>query len=257
MPMYWDPEALLAGKAKVIYNREMPGRIGVIGRRAEGNTIRWFETDPFYMYHTINAYEEGDEIVLVGCRIEDPVPRSRDEQSDLPRLTYLQLDPYLCTWRLNLKTGLTKYDVQDDVPSEFPRTNDTTLGMRQRYSYNPRIARQPQLLFDGVIKYDLEQNNSQTFAYGDQRWGGETVFAPKPGATAEDEGYVLTWLYDDSDDHAEVLGAGRAGCGAGANRAGDACRGVCQLGITRRGWTRRSWLGDRRGIAPRPSSQAR
>ncbi len=205
MPMFWDPELLVQGKTKVVFDRSMPARIGVIGRHAPGDTIRWFDTGAFYMYHTINAWEEGDEIVLVGCRIDDPVPASRENPKRIPRLNFLQLDPYLTRWRLNLKTGLVKEEQLDDVPSEFPRTNDSLLGIRQRFSYNPRIARAPQLLFDGLIKYDTENGDSSTWAYGEKRWGGEASFAPAIGGSAEDDGYLITFLYDEGRNQSELL----------------------------------------------------
>lgn len=205
MPMFWDPELLMQGKTKVVFDKTMPARIGVIGRHAPGDSIRWFDIGAFFMYHTINAWEEGDEIVLVGCRIEDPVPGSRENTERYPRLNFLQLEPYLTRWRLNLVTGLVKEEKLDDVPSEFPRTNDTTLGVRQRFSYNPRIAREEQLLFDGLIKYDTESGASRTWEYGAQRWGGEAAFAPKPGGTAEDDGYLITFLYDEAQDQSELL----------------------------------------------------
>ncbi|MBI2421479.1 MAG: carotenoid oxygenase family protein [Candidatus Hydrogenedentes bacterium] len=204
MPMYWDPELLRQGKTKVVFNRDLPGRIGVIPRRGNGDTIRWFEAAPFYMYHTINAYEEGDEIVLVGCRIDNPIPESRENPLRRARLTFLELHPLLHRWRINLVTGTVKEESLDDVASEFPRTNDRLLGAAQRYSYNPRIAREPQLLFDGLIKYDTTTGASWTCDYGPRRWGGEAVFVPRAGATEEDAGYCMNFVYNGDDDSSEL-----------------------------------------------------
>lgn len=205
MPMYWDPELLMRGKTKVVYNKEMPGRIGVIPRYGSGDQIRWFETDAFYMYHTINAYEENGEVVLVGCRIDDPIPKDRENVERKARLSFLQMEPYLTRWRLNLGSGLVKRETLDDVATEFPRTNDTSLGRYQRYTYNPRIAHEPQLLFDGLVKYDLERGTSETHAYGAGRWGGEASFAPRANAVDEDDGYLLTFLYDEAAEISELL----------------------------------------------------
>ena len=76
-PLMWDPELLAKGKTQVTFRDDMPARFGVLGRHADGDTVRWFEAESCYMYHTINAWESGDEIVLVGCRIENPLARSR------------------------------------------------------------------------------------------------------------------------------------------------------------------------------------
>ncbi|MBM3289595.1 MAG: 9-cis-epoxycarotenoid dioxygenase, partial [Candidatus Hydrogenedentes bacterium] len=205
LPLFWDPEFLAAGKLKVKFDRTLPSRIGVIPRYGDGTAIRWYDCAPFYMYHTINAYEDGDEIVLTGCRIEDPVPASKANVNRMPRLEILELDPYLTRWRINLATGLVKESVLDDVPSEFPRTNDSSLGARQQFSYNPRIAREEQLLFDGVIKYDTVTGAAETYAYGAHKWGGELPFAPRTNARDEDDGYLITFVYGEDDDSSELV----------------------------------------------------
>lgn len=203
MPMYWDPALLLQGKTKVVFNADMPARIGVIPRF--GTQPRWFDAEAFYMYHTINAYEDGDEIVLTGCHIENPIPGRKDNPFRRPRLGFLELHPFLCRWRLNLKDGSVKHQILDDVPSEFPRTNETSMGRRQRFSYNPRIAAEPELLFNGLIKYDTETGRSWTCDYGPGRWGGEAAFAPRANARDEDDGYLINFLYDEGAQNSELL----------------------------------------------------
>ena len=66
------------------FRHDMPARFGVLGRHADGGTVRWFEAETCYMYHTINAWESGDEIVLVGCRIENPLA-AEDEHDTASR----------------------------------------------------------------------------------------------------------------------------------------------------------------------------
>ncbi len=205
MPFHWDMEALMRGKVKVVFDEHTPARVGIIPRHAHGDNVQWFETAPFFMYHTINAYEEGDEVVLIGCRINNPAPDVELRKDTVPQLSFLYLDPYLCRWRFNLKTGLCREEILDDVPSEFPRTNDTSLGLRQRYSYNPRIAGESELLFDGLIKYDLEKGGSQTHDFGVGVWAGEAAFAPRPNQRSEDDGYLVTFVYDEPRDASELV----------------------------------------------------
>ena len=56
------------------FQRDLPARFGVIPRYGDADEIRWFEADPCYIYHSINAREEGDEIVLDVCRVKQPEP---------------------------------------------------------------------------------------------------------------------------------------------------------------------------------------
>src|SRR5262249_23683647 len=160
----------------------------------------WFEAPPCYMYHTINAYEEDGEIVLTGCRIDNPLPpkgeRRSDEGKPVTTLEILELVPFMHRWRFNLESGAVREEALHDVLPEFPTMNRAILGRKTRYSYNPRMAERPVLCFDGVIKYDVEASRSETYTYGPGRFGGEVAFAPRPGGAAEDDGWVLTFTYD-------------------------------------------------------------
>ena len=209
LPMTWDEAKLKLGKRRVRFDREGPSRWGVLPRH--GGAVRWFETEACYVYHTVNAWEETDAaghtvIVMTGCRITDPIPRvPHAQEPTVPRLYFLRLDPYLHEWRFNLGTGQATSRQLDDVPSEFPRMNDDWLGVPSRYAYHPRVAKRPTLLFDACIKYDLEKGTSQTFEWGEGRVGGETCFAPRPGATSEDDGWVVTYVQDLRADATELV----------------------------------------------------
>ena len=117
----------------------------------------------------------------------------------------LRLQPYLHEWRFNLVTGAVRERALDDVMTEFPRMNNAHLGRETRYSYNPHIAEQPTLLFDGFVKYDTTAGSSTADGYGDGRFGGETVFALRTGATAEDDGYVLTFVTEAGTGASEAI----------------------------------------------------
>ncbi len=203
-PLMWDPELLAQGKTRVTFRSDMPARFGILGRHADGGTVRWFEAEPCYMYHTINAWESGDEIVLVGCRIEDPLAE-RDDLDTVPRIDVLRLEPYLHEWRFDLATGAVHERALDDVMTEFPRMNNAHLGRPTRHAYSPRIAEQPSLLFDGFVKYDTQTGAGIAHGYGDGRFGGETVFAPRVGATTEDDGYVLTFVTEAGTGASEAI----------------------------------------------------
>jgi carotenoid cleavage dioxygenase len=114
------------------------------------------------------------------------------------------MDPYLYRWTLNLKTGAVTETKLDDQRTEFPRMNDQWLGRKSRYGYHQRLAPEETLLFDGVIKYDYEGNPKNTHDYGDGCVGGETVFVPRPGAQAEDDGWVTTFVTNRRDSECEL-----------------------------------------------------
>jgi len=63
----------------------------------------------------------------------------------------------------------------------------------------PRIASGPMPLF-GFIKYDLLTGGSQTHEFGSGRYGARSI-VPRTGATAEDDGWLLTFVHDEVEGH--------------------------------------------------------
>lgn len=93
----------------------------------------------------------------------------------------------------------------DDVAAEFPRVNEQLLGRQTQYGYTAKIAKSSLPLFDGLIKYDFSSGKSQTNEFGKGRYGGEAVFVPRPGTTAEDDGWLVTFVYDTTKDNSELV----------------------------------------------------
>jgi carotenoid cleavage dioxygenase-like enzyme len=191
-PMLWSTDKLQAGKRKVVFDTSLPSRFGLIPRHGGTKDVRWFEASPCYVYHTVNAWEEGDEVVFVGCRIENPVPKKGAYDGRYPRLDFLELAPFLHRWRFNLATGAVREERLDDLATEFPRMRDDLLGRRSRFSYHAKLAASPLVLFEGTVKYDLETGARSTHAFGPGRFGSETVFAPRSGGSGEDDGWLLS-----------------------------------------------------------------
>jgi carotenoid cleavage dioxygenase len=207
LPMYFDPNKLAEGRTVPRFYRDQPSRFGLIPRFGSNADVRWFEASPSYVYHTVNAWEEGERVVLVGCKIENPLARDATNpatEMPLPTIGMLQLDPVFHRWTFDLATGATKEEQLDDRLAEFPRMDNRALGRRSRFSYHQRIVSAPTLWFDGVIKYDLERGTSQSHEYPKGWYGGETAFCPRVGATAEDDGYLCTFVANEATGESEL-----------------------------------------------------
>ena len=212
LSMMWDPELLKKGETRVGFFRDKPTRFGVIPRFGTNADIRWFETPACFMYHTINAWEENDEIVVIGCRIDNPLafdPRNPSSVQKVPTIGFLRLEPYICRWRMNMKTGQVKSELLDDVLTEFPRMDNRVLGRKSRYSYNPRLAPLETLLFDGFVRYDFETGGKVTYNYPKGWFGGELVFCPRDGSDAardldDADGYVMTFVVEEATGRSEL-----------------------------------------------------
>jgi carotenoid cleavage dioxygenase len=82
----------------------------------------------------------------------------------------------------------------DDRPQEFPRINESLIGLPNKFGYTAGVGKH--FAQDTLIKIDLEtrrtESRTDTARYG----YGEPVFIPREGATAEDDGYVMALRLD-------------------------------------------------------------
>jgi carotenoid cleavage dioxygenase len=210
-PLFWDPELLKSDIHLPGFHRDMPSRFAVIPRRGGPDQIRWFEADPTFVLHFVNAYEDGDEIVLDGFFEGDPNPGEAEVaglSSKWERaFRYLALDRLqtrLHRWRLNLVTGTTTEQPLTDSITEFGMINAAYAGSDYRYTY-AATGKPGWFLFDGLVKHDVKTGAEERYSFGDGVYGSETAMAPRVGATGEDDGYLITLITDMTDDASYCL----------------------------------------------------
>ena len=198
LPMFWDPKLLDKDIHKVSFYPEMQSRFGILDRMASGDTIRWFDAEPCYIYHIINSWEEENEVVLDVCRMSSPVP-SQEVRQKLSgpygtMLAWLKLDACYHRYRFNLETGETKEERKEDLLSEFPVINNRYGGLPSRYSYHVTLADTDVILFDALVKMDSLTGTSQKFSFPEGCFGSEMQFAPRHNSNAEDDGYLISFV---------------------------------------------------------------
>ena len=207
LPLTFQPMRMVNGDLPLAFDWERPSRIGILPRHGDNSNIRWFAIPPCMVIHTANAYEEGDEVVLVASRMNycHLLMPFYDENNRLKEIDLETLKLY--QWRFNLKNGSVKEEIVDEVASEFPRIDDRRMGRKMRYVYAARVAgyMKPKPLFDGLIKYDLERGMAQTHELGRGRFCGESAFAPHPESSSEDEGWLLAFVWDAVAKQSELL----------------------------------------------------
>ncbi|MGE0797519.1 MAG: carotenoid oxygenase family protein [Lautropia sp.] len=209
LPLYFDPERLKKGEHKLTFNRDMPARFGILPRYGDNSNIRWFEGSNCYILHLTNCYEDGDEVIMDGCIFPNyqmiPVSRGENVHRDiLANLDKHNNKTLMHRWRFNLKTGKTTEQYLDDEVTEWPVCNNDYVGRPYRYGYNI-IYKPGDWLHAGLKKFDLHKGTSQRYEYGEGRYGSEPQIARRVGATAEDDGYVITIIADLVQDRSEVL----------------------------------------------------
>ena len=208
-PLFWDPELLKLGKHVVRFHRDLPSRFAVIPRRGQPEDIRWFEAEPTFVLHFLNAYEEGDEIVLDGYFQDEPMPRNFDGapagyERMMSYLDQYKMGTHLHRWRFNLRTGKTTEQRLDERVLEFGMFNQRYATRPYRYAYS--AVQVPGLfLFNGYVKHDLQTGESWQITLPEGQFASEAPFAPRLGATAEDDGYLVSFITNENTQRSEVV----------------------------------------------------
>ncbi len=196
-PLVFSFEDLARRGGPFTWEPERGTRLGVMPRRGGNADVRWFTTDAAYVFHPLNAYREGDEIVLDVARygrLDFMLPQAARD----PRWAG-ENSARLHRWRLDLRGGGVRSEPLDDVEVEFPRTDERRVGRRHRFGWV--AAKEPgsqgtMPLFTAVRGYDLDTGRTQMRAFGAGNGVGEPLFVPRHDAAAEDDGWVLALAYD-------------------------------------------------------------
>jgi carotenoid cleavage dioxygenase-like enzyme len=180
MPFRWD--------------EKLGARIGVMRRDGDGSDLKWIEVPPCYVYHVFNAYDVGEQIVL--DVVEHP-HTFRDREDGPERLDA----PPAVRWQIDPVRGEVTRTVLDTRGQEFPRIDPRRVTREHRYGYAVHNA-----FSSGgagtLLKHDFKRGTSEMHTFEGDRAPGEGVFVPV--GAGEDEGYVLTPVYDAARGTSEI-----------------------------------------------------
>jgi len=216
LPVTFDLGDAAAGATfPYAWNPGYGARVGVLPRDGSGVAdLRWFEVEPCYVFHPLNAY---DEVAADGTRriVMDVV--RHDRVFDTSRLGPDESTPTLWRWTIDLgsaagpATGGRVVETQlEDTAMEFPRVDERVVGRRHRYGFAASVAtrtERPGISFDGarILCRDDHTGTLRFHDLGAGRAAGEAVFVPgSPDATGLD-GYLMTIVYDAAEDRSDLV----------------------------------------------------
>lgn len=178
---------------------DQPVRILVI----DGDTTTEYETDYCFIFHFVNGYRQADGALVVDAFTMPGFPLSFDLRRGLAGEKVDSAAGELT--RFTLTPGQTRADrvSLSNHPAEFPAWHPRLTGKPYRYAWG--IGDHPDLgrdLLHGIVKFDLEQRHTQWRDLYPELTG-EPVFVPRPGASAEDDGWLLFPTFD--PEHGETF----------------------------------------------------
>lgn len=192
-PFTIDPLSFLTGERKPIiehfeWDGSQPSRIVVVDRH-KGGVVADLETDPFFVFHHINAFERGGRVHLDVCAHRDSsiidalyLKRVRKGARRLPKTGVRRLELDLDRKRVH------RHQLGADL--ELPRTDyERVNGRPYRYAYGGAVRKAA--FMDSVVKLDVRTGNAKHWRE-DGSYPGEPIFVRRPDARREDDGVLLS-----------------------------------------------------------------
>jgi carotenoid cleavage dioxygenase-like enzyme len=198
LPATFSLDAAKAGKFPYVWNPAHEPRVGLLSRENSSRGARWFPVDPCIVFHTLNAYDDGDRVCVDVCRYA-----GRYDVSLMTGPGPITLD----RWTIDPVSGkVTLRSLSDRFFQEFPRVDDRLVSRPHRYGYTTSFKQ----LQDNVVapvtlishtsgnvllKHDLGSGTVEEHRF-EHGAAGEAVFVPVSPGAAEDEGYVMAYAHD-------------------------------------------------------------
>ncbi|CAM6085521.1 unnamed protein product [Calypogeia fissa] len=196
-PLHFSFKAMVDDQFAFKFDRTKPIRVGVLPRYAKDDSqMRWFECANGLLLHTANAWEEGDEVVLIACP---------DVKTDLELFSKYEKEKcqattrHLREYRFNLKNGQARERKNKYIFSGIFEDTTHVIGI---VKYD--LTLEPKL---GKSKPETGGNIAGVFWHGSGRYGSEPLHVPKnPGKSGhEDDVYLLSFVHDENTGKSEVV----------------------------------------------------
>ncbi len=203
LPLSGSLERAMKGQTPFAWDPALGSHIAVLRRDAPVDTIRWFTTDPCYVFHPMNMYEEGDTLVVDAMEYDRaPLFPSADGGP------VKNSSAYLTRWVFDLtdNTNTVKRTRIDDLAGEFPRLDERRAGLSYRHGYFAGNSKDDgKVLFNTIAHIDHQTGKRSDFQFAQGDAPGEPVFVPRGPDAAEGDGFLVTTVYRGAENRSDFV----------------------------------------------------
>ena len=199
LPVVFDVSTFGSRPFPFVWRPEHGARVGVMPRLGGNDKVVWIEIEPCYVYHPLNAYDDADGNVVLD------VVRYPDMFASELYGPGASAGTVLERWTVDARAGRVSTELLDDASQEFPRIDDRQVGRVHRYGYATEAGIGEHWVGLGSLrKHDLVAGTVERHDVGAGGAAGEPVFVPAAPDSGEDEGWVLSVVYDATRDASDV-----------------------------------------------------
>jgi len=172
----------------------------------QDGTAHVLETDPGFVFHHANAFEEGENIYIDSICYD--LLSANEIDGDFPKIDFEHLPaPQLWRFEINLREQTVTRQLIESHHCEMPVVAPQKVGQPYRFLYVAAANRiiQGSGPLQAVMKIDFQSGERQEWSVAPRGFISEPVFVPRPGGSAEDDGWLLAVVYDSDRHRSDVV----------------------------------------------------
>jgi carotenoid cleavage dioxygenase len=204
MPLTGDLQRAKQNLPPLAWDPAKGGFIGVLKRNADVDSIRWFEIEPRFALHSMNAWEDGQKIHCELTEFRHPPPffPNADGSPAQP------VEGRLTRWTIDLASNTNRATREqiDDLNAEMPRMDERFAGLPYRHGwYMANIGSTDPQLHNAIVHLDFKTGRRAERVLGPGDAAGEPVFVSRSASAPEGDGYIVALVYRAAIDASELL----------------------------------------------------
>lgn len=198
MPLTASRERAESGRPPYAWEPQHGTRVGLLPRAGGAAGIQWWGGPACYVFHVMNAWEDGERVFLDVMQYAQPplfpLPDGRPSSPDGPA------PAVLVRWELDLADPSRTLRTRrlHPVSGEFPRIDDRRTGLPYRHGWftgNLADAQDQPLPAGALVHVDHASERIDLWALPAGDRASEPVFVPRHAGAPEGDGWVLAVLY--------------------------------------------------------------
>jgi carotenoid cleavage dioxygenase len=206
LPLTGSMERAMNGRPPYAWEPEKGSYVGVMKRNGAAKDIVWFRGEACYVFHVMNAWEDGNKIIADVMQFEEaplfphPDGRRTDPQKSRAKL---------CRWTFDLAGNTDRFSrtYLDEVTGEFPRIDDRRAGFANVHGWY--ACARPEQDFVGRLA-GITHVNAKTSARlgqyllpeGDTI--SEPVFVERGKEATEGDGWLLAVVWRARENRSDL-----------------------------------------------------
>jgi carotenoid cleavage dioxygenase-like enzyme len=205
LPITGSMERAMRGQPPYAWEPDKGAYVGVMKRTGSAGDIAWFRAESCYVFHVMNAWEDGAHIIADVMQFEEaPLFTHPDGRPTDPAKSRARL----CRWSFDL-AGTTDRFTQtylDDLTGEFPRIDDRRAGLESGHGWyacaNPDLPMFGALC--GLVHVDGQGARRGRYLLPPGDTISEPVFVARGRDAAEADGWLLAAVWRASENRSDL-----------------------------------------------------